>query len=78
MFVFLYIIRLVSKLLWYALWVGVALLITMGIVLYMSSGNFLLYSERVLMEEGWVTQEQVGYWKQLGRWMLDTMGAYLK
>jgi hypothetical protein len=51
MLLFLYIIRIISKLFWYALWVGIAFTITMIIVMYLSSGNFLMYSERILVEQ---------------------------
>lgn len=78
MLLLLFILRLITKLFWYALWIGLAFTTTMAIVTYMSSGNFLIYSERLLVEQGLVTNQQIDNWNQLARGVFETVASYFK
>lgn len=60
MLVFLYVLKIASKILWYLIWLMMAFLITIIIIAFLSNANLIGQAQTYLLEQGYLNPAQIG------------------
>ena len=67
MFIILWIMNFIQKILCYLVWVLFALVLTFAILMYLSSNSFLEQTSDLIVNNGLATHEQIQIWMLTGR-----------
>ena len=76
MFVVLWILNFIQKIVCYMVWIAFALILTFAILMFLSSNSFIDGASQVIVENGLATPEQIQGWTMAGKQLWGKFMAY--